>query len=154
DPVVFEIQVTNSGTDQAKNINVRNLLSAGLNHEQGPAIDVALGSLTPGECVKLSLKTVALETGIHGCEVTAQGTDGISAGSEASVLVTQPAVQIRFTGPASLPLNKVTEFLLVATNSGTATAENLEGSYVIPEGLDFVPGEGRENYDPDTRTIS
>src|SRR5262249_9046605 len=54
DPVVFEIQVTNSGTDQAKNINVRNLLSAGLNHEQGPAIDVALGSLTPGECVKLS----------------------------------------------------------------------------------------------------
>jgi purine-binding chemotaxis protein CheW len=154
DPVDFEIQVSNSGTDQAKNVQVRNLLSSGLSHEQGPKVEVTLGSLMPGECIKLSLRTTARESGSQRNEVTVTGTDCISSTSEASVLVTQPAIQFRFSGPAQLPLNRETEYHLVTYNSGTANAESLEGRYDIPEGLEIVGGEGLSFYDPVTRTVS
>jgi len=154
EPAAFDIQVSNSGSGQATNVVVRNQLSSGLLHEQGHLVAVDFGTLSPGESVKLSLRTLAQEAGPQVNEVVVSGTECVSVAAQANLLVTQPELALQITGPADLHPNQETDYLVAASNTGTAAASNIEVCYTLPEGLEFVSADEHAVHDPGAHSVT
>ncbi|MFL5243932.1 MAG: chemotaxis protein CheW [Gemmataceae bacterium] len=154
EPAIFEIEVSNSGTGQATNVCVRNQIPAGLLHDQGHLVESYLGTLSPGETVKLYLRTIAQGTGAQVTEVIVSGSECVSVAIQAQVLVKQAELTLQITGPTSLQPNQETDYLLEIFNTGTAAASSILVDYKLPEGLDFVSADEQAIPDPNAQSVS
>jgi uncharacterized repeat protein (TIGR01451 family) len=153
DPVPFQITATNTGGTAIPSLTLRGRLTDGLQHPQGSFIEADLGALGPGESRTVTLTTTAARGGVQSCEVTATpGGPDISA--RASVLVLEPSLQIRRTGPTRCYLKSEIGFELEVTNPGTATANDAVVTEMLPAGFEYFMASDGGNYDAATRAIT
>lgn len=153
DQAVFQLQMTNTGTGPANNVVLHDRLPPGLQHSSGSSIDADIGTLAPGESKTVSLPTTAAQVGRHVNEATVTADNAAPASAQAVVLVTQPALFLRKTGPQSRFLNREAEFDLEVSNTGSAPATNVRVLDRLPEGLEFISASDGGTYDANTRTI-
>jgi uncharacterized repeat protein (TIGR01451 family) len=154
DPVVFQIQITNTGTGPATSVVLHDELPPGLVHEQGSAIEGELGTLAPGETRTVTLPTRAVQPGRHLNQATVTAEGGIRETAQAAVTVTQPALQVRKSGPQRRFVHREVEFDLEVFNPGSGPATNVVVIDTLPEGLDFVSATNGGSYDPASRRIT
>jgi uncharacterized repeat protein (TIGR01451 family) len=154
DPAVFQIRVTNIGSGTATGVVLHDKLPPGLKHEQGSAVETELGSLAAGETKTITLRTTAVKGGRQVNEATAIGDDGLKATAQAAVLVTEPALLLRKTGPRQRFVNREAEFDLEVSNAGTGPAANVRVVDTLPPELDFVTAAEGGVYDAAARTVT
>jgi uncharacterized repeat protein (TIGR01451 family) len=154
DPTTMQIQITNVGTGAANNLVLHANLPAGLVHEKGDKIDADLGTLAPGESRAVPLATTAAKAGRQITEISINGDDGVQASAQATVLVTEPILTIKGTGPRRRYLNREAQFVLEVANAGTGRAANVRVADVLGPGFEFVSASDGGLYDPASRTIT
>jgi hypothetical protein len=143
EPAVFQVRVTNAGTAPASHVLIQDNLPAGLWHEKGRHLDVDLGTLEPGQAKMVPLPTVATQTGTQANEVLVTADDCVRETARAIVLVIEPALVLRQTGPLHRYLNREAQLTVEVSNPGSAPAHHVAVADVLPPGLDFLAaGEG------------
>jgi uncharacterized repeat protein (TIGR01451 family) len=154
DPAAFQITVSNSGTGPATNVVLHDKLPPGLKHPQGRDIEADLGTIEAGQTRTLTLSATAVSPGRQVNEAVATADDGLRAAAQATVLVTEPLLVLRATGPQRRYLNRTAEFDLEVGNPGTAAATNVRVADVLPPGLEFEAASDNGAYDPASRTVT
>jgi uncharacterized repeat protein (TIGR01451 family) len=154
DATTFQIQVANTGTGTATNLVLHAHLPPGLWHEKGSRIDADLGALAPGESRAVPLPTTAIRAGRQTNEISVTGDDAVHASVQTTVLVTEPVLIVRSTGPRCRYLNRETQFQLEVANTGTGRAANVLVCDILPEGLEFAAASDGGTYDPASRTVA
>lgn len=154
EPAVFQLEITNTGNAPANGVVLHDRLPPGLRHERGPAVDADLGAIAPGETRRVTLATKAVRAGqqTNQASVTAENAATVSA--EATVLVTEPALALRKTGPRSRFLDREAEFDIEVSNPGNGPAKNVQVVDVLPPGLTFLEAGGQGIYSPEKGTVT
>jgi uncharacterized repeat protein (TIGR01451 family) len=88
---------------------------------------------------------------VNHAEATAD--DGLQASARVELLVTEPALLLRKTGPKQGILHHEMEHRLEVVNPGQAPATSVHVVDTLPEGLDFVSASDGGTYSATSRTI-
>jgi len=142
--IPFRIAVTNAGAAPAENVTVWARCDEGLKGAaaQNP-IELAAGSLAPGQTKTLDLPLVAARSGRYGVRATVTG-DGNLSGSAEPVAVDVRSVKLTAgaTGPRMAYLNAEFDWTVSVKNTGDATATNLVVRATVPNEVRVKPGDG------------
>ena len=132
--IPFKVAVTNAGPAAAENVTVWARFDEGLKGAaaQNP-VELAAGSLAPGQTKTLDLPLVAARSGRFGVRATATG-DGNLTGSAEPVAVDVRSVKLTAaaTGPKMAYLNAEFDWTVTVKNTGDATATNLVVRATVP----------------------
>jgi uncharacterized repeat protein (TIGR01451 family) len=151
--VLFRLVVTNTGTGPATHVVLHDQLPPELEHPQGTLIEGDVGTLAAGESKTITLEATAVKGGrvVNQAEVTAD--DGLQASARVELLVTEPALLLRKTGPKQGILRRELEHRLEVVNPGQAPATSVHIVDTLPEGLDFSAASDGGAYTADKRTV-
>jgi uncharacterized repeat protein (TIGR01451 family) len=154
DTLPLQIQISNPGTGAANSVVLRVKLPAGLTHPSGGHIEADIGTLAPGESKNIPLRVVGSTLGAQIAEVSATGDGGLECTAKSQIMVQQPKLQIRRTGPAKVMFRgEVTEEYEL-TNPGNAPASNVTMTEVLPAGMEFVGASDGAMFDPVGRAVT
>jgi uncharacterized repeat protein (TIGR01451 family) len=151
--VLFRLVITNTGTGPATHVLLRDHLPPELEHPQGTLIEGDVGTLAAGESKTITLEATAIKGGrvVNQAEVTAD--DGLQASARVELLVTEPALLLRKTGPKHGILRRELEHRLEVVNPGQAPATSVHVVDTLPEGLEVVSASNGGTYTADTRMV-
>jgi uncharacterized repeat protein (TIGR01451 family) len=147
------IEVKNSGTSPAKDLKLRDQLTAGLEHADGQAIEANLGTLAPGEAIQLTLTTTASQAGQQANVVSVTSSEGLVVSMPSEVIVTEPVLSVRSTPPVRCLVDKQNEYRIEVANTGTAPIEQVSLIDALPEELEFVAASEGGEFDASDRSV-
>src|SRR5262249_23297191 len=145
------IEVSGYGNWPVTGVRIQGRLPEGLRHSSGGRLEADLGTLTPGETARLTLRVRATQAGTWRPEAAVTSREGGQATGAAEVCVTAPALMLRAVGPALRLVGEEAEIRLDVSNPGTAPATNVRVLAAWPEGLEFVTADGDGTHNPQTR---
>jgi uncharacterized repeat protein (TIGR01451 family) len=139
EPVVFEINVTNTGDHPAREVEVRARLSPGLGHPKGTDLalklnqELGLSTIEPGQSVPLRLEVDTTGMGLQSCDVTALSPDiPGEAQARSEIEVVAPDLQLSVEGPTTRYPDNVATYRLTVTNAGTSPARDVVVAAQVP----------------------
>jgi uncharacterized repeat protein (TIGR01451 family) len=155
-PVTFEIEVTNTGSEPLNRVVIRDRLPVGLEHrtERGNLIERALEPLAPGKSVKIAVELVPTQAGrlCHTVEAVADG--GHSATATACVNVTEPpkpqpkpSLDLAIEGPAQGRVGEQLVYVIKVTNTGNVPLTGVRIANTFDASLD--PRRASPGFDHD-----
>jgi uncharacterized repeat protein (TIGR01451 family) len=154
DPATVSVTVTNPGDGAAERVKVRAQLPPGLEHPRGKTVDFDLGNLAPNESRSIQLPCNTVAGGQQKVDVGAIAEGNLSVQESASIDVVMPNVDLVMTGRDMLYLDRKTTYTLKVTNPGSAPANNVMVSDLIPAGFKYLTASDQGQYDFATRTVS
>jgi uncharacterized repeat protein (TIGR01451 family) len=159
--VVFQIEVTNTGSTPVSGLVLRDHLPAGLQHSQGNDIEADLPNLAPGETRKVSLSAVATAAGRQVNETEVRGADGSKATGQAAVLVVEPITRTVARSVEPAPGVRLASLNLEVSNKDSQAEVGVESTYdvrvvnrgnlagtgiqvlaTVPDGMEPLSGQG------------
>jgi uncharacterized repeat protein (TIGR01451 family) len=153
-PAIFQLQLTNVGTGPATGVVLHDHLPEGLRHANGSDVETDLGTLAPGESKTITLETTAAKAGRYINQAVVSGDDGLQALAQVPIVITEPMLTLRKTGPKRLYLGRYADFQLEVANPGSAPASNVQIIDNLPPEFDFVEASEGGKFDPATRTVT
>jgi uncharacterized repeat protein (TIGR01451 family) len=153
DKAVFQLECTNAGTAPATGVVLHDQLPPGLQHDSGGTIEADLGTLAPQETKRVTLETKAIKAGAQVNRASVTATNAGPANAEVTVLVNEPALSVKKTGPDARFLNQEAEFTLEVVNPGNGPARNVTLTDTIPPGLTFDRASDNGAFAPDTNAV-
>ena len=160
DPASQIIQVSNPGTGTARNVEIKALIPAGLEHTQGKQLTMAVGSLNPGETRMVRLALSAVSGGNQQIKVLAEARLAPDAApylrklSETEIQVISPSVKVEVDGPGLRYKNRNATYNITATNDGTAVSNNVRVLHKVPDGFQFVSATEGGKFDALSKTVA
>ncbi len=144
DIIQFQLEVTNVGTADAVNVEVRDTLPSGLQHlprageQAGNNLTWPAVTLRPGQKWRTDYSAIAKEVGDQ--ENVAQVTAGGGLRERASwkVRVHEPKLAVAVTRPQKALLNVPTKYEITISNTGAVALSGVELFDDLPEGAAFV----------------
>jgi uncharacterized repeat protein (TIGR01451 family) len=145
DIIQFHLEVTNVGTADAVNVEVRDSLPSGLQYLPRPGEQAgsnltwpAVAALRPGKTWRTEYSAIAKEVGDQ--ENVAQVTAGEGLREMASwkVRVHEPKLAVAVTRPQKALLNAPTKYEITISNNGVVALTGVEVFDELPEGATFV----------------
>lgn len=140
DNIPLQFTVSNKGTGTAANVKLSDKLPEGLKTADGKTtIDLALGSLAPGQSVSRTVIVRADKTGTYTNKAVAVADGNLKAESgETRTVVTQPILAIEKTGPELEYLGRDVSYAIVVTNTGNAPAAETVVTDTIPANVEQI----------------
>ena len=140
DEITSKIVVSNTGSGQASNVKVADMLPAGMRTLDGKgAVSFDAGTLGPGQSKEFVLKTKASRTGKYVNKATATADDGLTATSQDAVTtVRQPVLKLTKTAPKMRYVGRHATYVLTVTNKGDAPARDTVLVDTLPANATFV----------------
>lgn len=136
--VGYLLQVSNPGTGTADNVVITATLPEGLEHKSGKTLNIAIGTLNPGESRQAKLSLTAVRGGEHSLEVRAEAEGDLLQESTAQVRVSEPRLQVAIAGPEAGICGRNADYRVQISNSGSVPSANVRAKYKVPEGFEFV----------------
>jgi uncharacterized repeat protein (TIGR01451 family) len=133
-PIPFKVAVTNAGAAPAENVTVWARYDTGLAHPspQNP-VELAAGTVAPGQTKVLDLPLVARTTGRYGVRATVTGDGNLSASADpAAVDVRRAELTAAATGPQLVYLNQEFAWAVTVGNNGDAAVSNVVVRASVP----------------------
>lgn len=166
--VVFQINLSNTGTGPIRRILLRDRLPAGLHHPAGELLEAEVAGLEPGESRNVTLRTTAVKTGSfeHQIEAYADGqisaiqrTGGVPSSdlestAKTAIRIVEPALEVRVGAPKICLIKCEGLISIEVSNPGTAAARAVRVGTRVPEGTEFVAVDDGGRYDAASRTVS
>ncbi len=149
----LNIVVSNPGTGTARDVVLSETVPPELQFEGGSELRYEVGDLKPGESKTVKLPLTAVRAGKFQNRILAKSGPNLGTDSLLAMEVTAPAIQMEMKGPSKRFLDKEGTFHLVATNSGTAAARNLEMQARIPNGWEFLSANHLGTYMKENQTV-
>lgn len=154
EPVVFQLEVKNTGTAPARGLTVHKQLGPGLHHAIGEQIEANVGTLRPGESLHLTLTTTAAQPGRQSNMVTVRSSEGVQATVQAEVLLLQAALAVRASRLVHCLVDQPNEYRIEVRNPGTAPIAQALLIDTLPEELEFRGASDDGQFDKADQSVS
>ena len=144
DILQFKLEVTNVGTADAVNVEVRDTLPSGLQHlprageQAGNNLTWPAVTLRPGGTWRAEYSAIAKEVGEQENVAQATAGDGLRERATWKVRVHEPKLTVAVTRPQKALLNVPTKYEITISNSGAVALSGVEVFDELPEGATFV----------------
>ena len=137
DEIPLTYVVKNQGTGNASNVQISDELPADLKTMDGhSSINIAVGTLQPGESKEFTIRTRAEDTGTFISKAHARADGGLRSESDATqTIVTQPQLNISKIGPDREYLGRKVDYTITVTNTGDSPATNTILEDRVPAGV-------------------
>ena len=149
----LSIVVSNPGTGTARDVILSETVPPELQFDGGTELRYEVGDLRAGESKTVKLPLTAVRPGKFQNRILAKSGPNLGTASSLEMEVTAPAIQMEIQGPSKRFLDKEGTFRLIATNTGTAAAKNLEMQARIPNGWQFLSANHLGTYMQDNQTV-
>jgi uncharacterized repeat protein (TIGR01451 family) len=138
DTITYRYVVRNTGDGDATNVRIADELPAGLTAAGGGRnVNVAVGTLGPGESRTYEVKASAGKTGEYVNKATATGDGGLSAEATAKTVVRQPVLTITKKAPERSFIGRPVTYEITVSNTGDAVSANTVLVDTLPTGAVF-----------------
>jgi uncharacterized repeat protein (TIGR01451 family) len=153
-PVELNFRVRNVGPVPAQRVTIRDVLPAGLRHNDGDDLEYEIGQIAPGKTSEVKLTLIAAQAGptVNRAVVTAEGN--VSEAAEVQIDVVGPALAVSRHGPARLYPEKIGRYANTVTNSGGSDVAKISLIEIVPTGLEFVEATDGGTYNAARRTVT
>lgn len=146
DEMIFEYEVTNSGTGIASNVTIEDPLPNGWTTSAGARdVLVDVGDLLPGETRAYAVRVVANEAGEFESGAIATGGNDLTAESSVTeTAILQPELSITVECPEERYLDRNATYTITVENNGNgpATGSVITASVPTTLGTEFVSASG------------
>jgi uncharacterized repeat protein (TIGR01451 family) len=138
-PITYQITVSNPGTGPATNVVLSASFDNGLEHESASnPVELALGSLGPGEVKSVPLNLTPRQVGKLVNRVTATADGNLRANAEHPVTVQLARLTVNLTGPKLRYVGRPAEWTIRVANPGETVLTNVAVRAQLPPELSFV----------------
>src|SRR5262249_42945319 len=153
-PVELNCRVRNVGPVPAQRVTIRDVLPAGLRHNDGDDLEYEIGQIAPGKTSEVKLTLIAAQAGptVNRAVVTAEGN--VSEAAEVQIDVVGPALAVARQGPARLYPEKIGRYANTVTNSGGSDVATISLVEIVPAGMEFVEATDGGSYNAARRTVT
>lgn len=151
--VVFEVTVQNGGKKALGAVLVLAKMSDGLEHSEGPEVDVTLSGLAPGGKETLKLPLIASKNGSQYLDVVVKSVDGQRAAARGTVMVGDSTLKVQMKESHDLLVQGEGEIVIEMVNPQATGERNLVVVETLPEGVEFVAASDQGLYRDETRTV-
>jgi uncharacterized repeat protein (TIGR01451 family) len=145
DAITFQLEVTNTGTAEARQVELTDSLPPGLSYKPATETDPGgniltwnVGALAPGQTRRVQYDAIALEIGDHENAAQAKADGGLRETSSWRVHVNEPKLAVAVVGPQKRLLGRPAKYQITVTNSGATALTGIEIRDELPEGVHFV----------------
>lgn len=151
--ITLDITVVNNGSGAAADVVLQEDVPEGLNFHAGRAIDQRIGTLEPGESVRLSLDLDSVKKGVFQNRLTVLNEGRVHDELTTDIQVVAPALQVTLTGPTRRFLQRQATYALGVSNPGTAAARDVELIAYLPRGMNYVTSDNQGQYDQQSHAV-
>lgn len=154
DEISFRFVIRNEGSGDARDVILRNVLPAGLQHPEGNDLEYEISLLPRGEEREVTLSVVAAEPGEYSslAEVTSSGIAADSASLPITIVGAQ--LSLERLGPQRRYVGRAARYQNVVSNDTPFAAANAVVIERVPEGMRFVSASHNGEYNPAERLIT
>lgn len=137
DEIPLTYTVKNEGTGDATNVNIIDELPADQITEDGSStVNIAVGTLAPGESRDYIINTRAQDTGMFRSKARVRADGGLRGESLATeTIVVQPQLSISKDGPEKEYIGRKVTYTISVTNNGDAPATDTILEDKVPAGV-------------------
>jgi uncharacterized repeat protein (TIGR01451 family) len=144
---IIAISLANLGSGAATGVVIEADLPAELHHEAGRELEFEIGTLKPKETRKIELVMSAEKAARVAARVAARA-EAIGRTEERAVIeILAPQLEVALTGPKRRFLDRKATYTVTVSNPGTATANDIELTTILPKGMKFVEANNHGAYD-------
>ena len=154
DPVTYHFKLANTGTGDAANVFLRNILPEGLNHPDGNDLEYEVGTLKAGEVKEIDLTVNATKAGDFTNKAVVSAGGGLKKESAVKVKIIGDRLVITRTGPKRRYVGRTATYSNRIVNQSDAKVSPVHVVEVIPPGMDFVEASAGGKFDPQKRTVT
>ena len=130
---LYHVAVRNPGSGGAENVSV--MLPEALGGERA-----TLGLIPPGKEKHFQVELLARAAGDLNLVATAAAEGNLKAEAEQALIVRRAALELSMTGPTLKYAGGVGKYSVTLTNSGDATATELDAGVALPSGVKYLKG--------------
>lgn len=154
EPVTFRFKVTNTGTEDAKKVFLRDIIPEGLTHSDGNDLEYPIGDLPSGKSEEISLTLTAAGSGIISNRAVVTADGGVKIEKTAALKILQSPLVLSRTGPRLRYVGRESEFTNLVTNDSDSSVAQTTVTEIVPAGMKFIEATSGGHYNPGTRTVA
>lgn len=125
-PFNLSITVNNPGSGPATNVLLKALLGTGLEHaSRAPSVELALGTLAPGESKTTTLPLTGRQPGPLATRVTVTADGGLTQTADNQVTIQQPQLSLAVNGPPVRFVDQSVAWDVQVSNGGDVPLGNV-----------------------------
>ncbi len=150
----LEITISNPGTATATGIVLEEYVPDGLYHKDGKVlINNNVDTLKPREAKKLVLPLTCTGSGNLVNRLVVKANGGLEVEEKTIIRALSPVLKLEIKGAKQRFLERPSSFQLLVSNSGTASAQNVDLVAKLPTAMTFVKTNQSGVYEPKTHTV-
>lgn len=150
----MEIIISNPGTATATGIVLEEYVPDGLYHKDGKVlVNKNVDTLKPKEAKKLMLPLTCTGNGVLVNRVVVSANGNLRAEEKTTIRALSPILELEIIGAKQRFLERKSEYKLVVSNGGTASARNVDLVLTLPTAVQFVSTNQNGVYEPTTHTV-
>jgi len=152
--VHLNINISNPGSGATTGIVLMENVPEGLAHAAGESLEFEVGTLAPGESREIELTLDAEQAGVVLNQIIARADANLEAQDEVELEVIAPALAVNVDGPGMRYLERPATYTVSVANPGTASAQGIELTTYLPQGMKFVSANNSGHYDQSSHSVS
>lgn len=153
DPASQFVMVSNPGTGVAQDVKIVAQLDEGLEYPRSEKLEMAVGSLAPGETRTVRLPLTAIKGGKFAVRVSATSEGDLTAEAESTVNVIAPSLTVAVDGPGLRYKGRSAKYVLTVKNDGTVPNNNVRVTQSVAAGFRFISADRGGKYDAAQKNI-
>jgi uncharacterized repeat protein (TIGR01451 family) len=139
DPLDYTLTLTNTGSEELKNVLLTDILPDGLAHESGrKRLSWIVGNLAAGQTQAVDYRVTARTLGKQCNKVIATAAGDFRKEMENCVSIGEARLELSVAGPKRHYLNTPATFQINVSNAGTMPLANVMVTNPLPSGTSFV----------------
>jgi uncharacterized repeat protein (TIGR01451 family) len=156
----YTFNLTNSGSADASNVYVRNIIPAGFEHPAAQQrngvtdIEYEVGTLRKGESREIELTLLAVEQGDFQNHAILSADGNVNVEAQHAVKVITSRLKVHREGPANRVVGSQARFTNTVTNESGRPLEGVTITETIPEGVKFVQASDGGYFNPQQRMVT
>lgn len=150
----LEITISNPGTATARGVILEEYVPDGLYHKDGKVlINKNINTLKPKEAKRLTLPLTCVGSGNLINRLTVRADGNLSVEESTSIQALAPILNLEIAGAEQRFLERRSTYRLIVSNSGTASAQNVDLVLTLPSAVKFVSTNQSGVYEASTHTV-
>jgi len=151
--VTFRFKVKNTGSADAKDVWLRNIVPDGLKHPAGDDLEYKIGTLAAGKTEHVALSMTVGKAGKHTNRAFVTASGGVRLEAKSVVEVTEAKLAISRTGPKRKLIGRTAIYQTMITNASAEAVDAATLTETVPAGMEFVAASHGGKYDPAKRVV-
>jgi uncharacterized repeat protein (TIGR01451 family) len=152
--VDIEITISNPGTATTTGIVLEEYIPDGLYHKEGKVlVNTNIDSLKPKEAKKLTLRLTCVGAGMLQNRLVIKANGNLKVEEKTIINALAPILDLKIVGAKQRFLERKSDFKLIISNNGTASAHEVEIKMALPVSMQFVSTNQSGVYESSTHTV-